>query len=192
MIPFPRRLFYLIRHGESVANKKGYAAGWLDSRLTALGRAQARQSGIILDAAAIQPEILVASTLRRAAETAEILNKVAARPLIHDRRLWEQNYGVFQGRYRCPRSTSPEWQKEPLGGETFEKFTARIAGRISWRLQRDRRLPAFICHGGVMGALSESLTGIRMRGIGNCAIFLFEPPRQRLSTPWKIHVLKPE
>ena len=40
--------FYIIRHGETVFNRKGRIQGWCDSPLTDLGVSQAKQLGLSL------------------------------------------------------------------------------------------------------------------------------------------------
>ena len=62
---------YLIRHGESEANAGGYHSGWLPVKLTARGRAQARETAALL--AGVPFDRIIVSDLVRARETAEII-----------------------------------------------------------------------------------------------------------------------
>jgi len=177
---FPRRPFYLVRHGESVANSRSYPAGQLDSRLTKLGRMQAQEAAELMTALSPLPEHLVISPLYRSHETGRIINHALSLPASCDRFIKEQHYGIHQGRNKTQLvKINPEWQTAPQGGETFGQFEGRVARRIGWWLQRDPRLPAFICHGGVFQAMTRYLTGTRVRNIANCAVYFFEPAKTR-------------
>ena len=87
--------FYLIRHGETQANKAGILQGQLDVPLSESGRRQARAvaealSGVRLDA-------VYSSDLSRARETAEAIVEGRTCPLVLDRRLRELDMGAISG-----------------------------------------------------------------------------------------------
>jgi probable phosphoglycerate mutase len=64
----------LIRHGESEHHVAGRIGGWSDAALTELGLEQARRTGAWLKAhAPFAPSAIIASDLRRAAETASAI-----------------------------------------------------------------------------------------------------------------------
>jgi broad specificity phosphatase PhoE len=80
-------------HSTSVDNENGIATGWLDGRLSELGRRQAEQLGARRrDVAAVY-----ASDLGRAVETAAIAFRGAGIPVHHDARLRECDYGELNG-----------------------------------------------------------------------------------------------
>jgi broad specificity phosphatase PhoE len=64
---------YLLRHGESEGNVLRVNQGRIDLPLTARGREQAAIAGRWLAGLGVQPEVVYASPLRRAWETAEIV-----------------------------------------------------------------------------------------------------------------------
>jgi broad specificity phosphatase PhoE len=80
-------------HSTSVDNENGIATGWLDGRLSELGRRQAEELGARRrDVAAVY-----ASDLGRAVETAAIAFRGAGIPMHHDARLRECDYGELNG-----------------------------------------------------------------------------------------------
>ena len=83
-------------HSTSVDNENGIATGWLDGRLSELGRRQAEELGARRrDVAAVY-----ASDLGRAVETAAIAFRGAGIPVHHDARLRECDYGELNGATR--------------------------------------------------------------------------------------------
>jgi broad specificity phosphatase PhoE len=80
-------------HSTSVDNENGVATGWLDGRLSELGRRQAEELGARRrDVAAVYT-----SDLGRAVETAAIAFRGAGIPVHHDARLRECDYGELNG-----------------------------------------------------------------------------------------------
>jgi broad specificity phosphatase PhoE len=66
---------YLLRHGESEGNTLRINQGRIDLPLTERGREQAATAGRWLAKLGVEPEVIYASPLRRAWETAEIIIK---------------------------------------------------------------------------------------------------------------------
>lgn len=87
----------LVRHGESLWNKKNLFTGWTDVGLTEKGRQEAKQAGILLRGCKI--DVCYTSVLIRAIETTEILMKAADLnvPVIENWHLNERHYGALQG-----------------------------------------------------------------------------------------------
>ncbi len=84
----PPTTFYIVRHGESVANVEKTVAGHFDSPLTPNGEAQARNAGEVL--ARIDFDAAFSSDLIRARRTAEIITAnrniaVTARSILRER-----------------------------------------------------------------------------------------------------------
>src|SRR4051812_23303135 len=94
---------FLVRHGETEWNRSRRYQGWSDSPLTTGGIAQAKAIGKRLwalpEAAAAE---IVASPLRRARRTAEIIAECLGRPepLRCDERLKEISLGSWDGLHR--------------------------------------------------------------------------------------------
>jgi 2,3-bisphosphoglycerate-dependent phosphoglycerate mutase len=90
----------LLRHGQSDWNQKNLFTGWVDVRLSDLGRAEAKRAGELLVEKGVLPEVLHTSVLTRAIQTADIALEEADRLWIDVRRSWrlnERHYGALQG-----------------------------------------------------------------------------------------------
>ena len=85
----------LIRHGESKLNVEGVYYGILNQELTEKGKEQAKKTREILKN--ISYEKIYTSDLKRAIETAEIVNYKELEISI-DEELRELNFGIFEGR----------------------------------------------------------------------------------------------
>ena len=133
----PTRLL-LVRHGATVLTDEDRFAGSTDVPLSDTGRAQAaalagRLRGVRLAA-------IVASTLGRARETAEILAAPHGQPVATDARLCEIAHGHWEGmtrdevEARFPREADA-WDHDPFtytppGGESGLSVTARALPAI--------------------------------------------------------------
>ena len=126
---------YVIRHGETAWNKEHKLQGRMDIPLNEFGVALAEKTRIGLDDVTF--DIAFTSPLKRAKETAEILLRGKATPLIEDDRLIEISFGDYEGKiYTKDYSeipdkdfgyffTRPECYKTPPNGESFEEVLAR-------------------------------------------------------------------
>lgn len=91
----------LLRHGQSEWNEKNLFTGWVDVPLTELGWHEARNAGELLAAAALLPDVLFTSLLKRAIHTANEALTTADRDWIPVQRSWrlnERHYGALQGK----------------------------------------------------------------------------------------------
>lgn len=89
----------LIRHGESVWNKKGVFTGWVDIGLSPEGERQARKAGQLLHGFTFDKAYT--SVLKRAVKTLVLVVKeIPVRKLAveKDWRLNERHYGALQGK----------------------------------------------------------------------------------------------
>lgn len=94
----------LLRHGESVWNSEGLFTGWVDVDLSDKGEEEAVRGGELLLDAAIRPDVLHTSVLRRSIRTAEIALDVADLlwlPVLRTWRLNERHYGALQGSHKA-------------------------------------------------------------------------------------------
>ncbi len=92
-----KKLFF-IRHGQSEMNVKKLYAGLTDTPLTEEGRQQAKKAG--QNAKDLEIDLIIASPLRRAHETAKIIAREIGYPekdiqLLDD--LKERDYGAWEG-----------------------------------------------------------------------------------------------
>jgi 2,3-bisphosphoglycerate-dependent phosphoglycerate mutase len=89
----------LLRHGESVWNKKGLFTGWTDVNLTQRGVAEARTAGRELKKHGFVFDLAYTSLLKRAARTLSLaVQEMKIKlPVKVDWRLNERHYGNLQG-----------------------------------------------------------------------------------------------
>lgn len=102
----------LIRHGESEGDILHVHEGRADLLLTDHGRRQAREMAKVVKEK-YMPEVIWASTLKRARETAEILSQETGLKVIEDDDLREFNNGVLAG---LPYAEAKTRYPEPEGG----------------------------------------------------------------------------
>jgi len=117
-------------HSTSEHNEAGIATGWLGGALSPAGRAQAVELGERRRDDGI--ELVVASDLWRAVETAAIAFEGSPIPLRVDWRLRECDYGELNG---MPRALLDEQRvlrvDEPWpGGESYRQAVARVDSLI--------------------------------------------------------------
>jgi broad specificity phosphatase PhoE len=83
------------RHGNTDWNAGRRVQGQTDVPLNDLGRRQAAEAAALL--VAMRPAAIVASDLRRAADTAAALAALTGQSVTHDERLRERYFGAWQG-----------------------------------------------------------------------------------------------
>lgn len=125
---------YLIRHGETVDNKRGISQGWHDSSLTELGLKQADEVAKKLKDA--KPTIIFTSDLGRAQQTAAIVRKdLGDIPALSDWRLRERMMGDAEGKNHTELDTDELRGLKPndtvKNMESMDRFTERVLHFIS-------------------------------------------------------------
>jgi len=118
----------LVRHGETDWNAQGRLQGSRDVPLNDAGRGQAREAGLTLRRG--RWDLLVSSTLNRAAESADIIGAlIGLEPSLRLPDLVERNYGAGEGRIvqGLPR---PEIDALLATGEPEAAVAARGVGAI--------------------------------------------------------------
>ncbi|MCC7305463.1 MAG: histidine phosphatase family protein [Alphaproteobacteria bacterium] len=181
----PARHFYMIRHGETEANKNRIMAGSLDSPLTELGRKQADEARLIVEQLEIKPSAIIHSHLSRARDTAHIINKNLDLPMTEERDFAEIHVGELEGARWEDCICFDEW-RDPPGGETFPQFFERIRRAKKKALENKKGPVLIVCHGGVFKALWK-MHGINMDGVRNCHLHEFMPAPDRKPFPWLTH-----
>ncbi|RFU62397.1 histidine phosphatase family protein [Peribacillus glennii] len=143
----------LFRHGLTEANERKAYLGWSDSPLTPNARKQ-------LAPAAIKPERLYSSDLKRCTETAALL--FPDRPAVENTEFRELHFGNWEGKtYEDLKDDShyKSWLNAPFietppGGESFKEFAGRIES--AWEHMKGDmfsngiRHSAIVTHGGVI------------------------------------------
>ncbi|MEU7567489.1 histidine phosphatase family protein [Streptomyces fradiae] len=177
------RRIVLWRHGQTSWNLERRFQGSTDIELTATGLAQARRAARLL--AALKPDAVIASDLKRAAATAAELAAITGHTVTHDAALRETYAGVWQGltheeilarhgdEYRA-------WKRgEPVrrgGGELETEVADRAAPLV---LEHAAKVPedgtlVVVSHGGTIRTTIGRLLGLAphswesLGGLSNC------------------------
>lgn len=87
----------LARHGQTDYNAAGRMQGRIDIPLNAAGREQASALARSIAASAAVPDVIVASPLQRAAETARAVGEAIGREVTLDEGFVERGFGSWEG-----------------------------------------------------------------------------------------------
>ncbi|MBD0737702.1 histidine phosphatase family protein [Streptomyces sp. CBMA29] len=177
------RRIVLWRHGQTAWNLEQRFQGNTDIELTAEGTAQARRAARLL--AALRPDAIIASDLRRAAGTAAELAAVTHLPVTHYEGLRETFAGAWQGlthteiveRYGEQYAA---WKRgEPVrrgGGELETEVADRAAPVVLTAADKlaDDGVLVVVSHGGTIRTTIGRLLGLEstswesLGGLTNC------------------------
>jgi 2,3-bisphosphoglycerate-dependent phosphoglycerate mutase len=154
----------ILRHGQSQADLEDRHEGRADFPLTELGREQARRVGSWL-AGRYQVDRILASTLIRAAATAEIVGRALGVTVEPDPALMEFNNGELAGMLKSEsrvrfgpmfgdRTELAPYERFP-GGETMVEMRARAEHFLSKLLDEteDGTRVLLVSHGGMIAQL---------------------------------------
>ena len=175
---------YMFRHGQSTFNTKGIIQGHTDgSLLTDLGRQQAVDAGKKLADKNIS--LIISSPLKRAKETAELVNTSVKAKICTDNCFIEVNVGEAEGItyleaikrygefYRNWRSNDEKFFDIAIkGGETIRQVRQRIFEGLKKYADTNKNI-AVAGHGII---LSQTLAGLghEAREIDNCSILCLD------------------
>ena len=174
--PVSRRIV-LWRHGRTEWNASGRFQGQTDIDLDEIGRAQAWESARRL--AALEPDLLISSDLRRTRDTIAALAEITGKPVQLDVRLRETFAGEWQGLTGAEiASRYPEEYKawragDPLlkvgGGETRQDVAERMAAAVRDIAARlaDDGLAVLTSHGGAARLGIAALIGMPLERFTN-------------------------
>lgn len=122
---------YVARHGQTRYNAENKVCGSTDIPLTALGLKQAEK--LADKAKELDIDIIIASPMTRARQTAQAVGRRYNIPVVEDERLREQDFGKWEGISR----DSAEYQKEKrkyahshCGGESVFRLAQRVYNRM--------------------------------------------------------------
>jgi Fructose-2,6-bisphosphatase len=152
---------YLIRHGESYPNIEPIVGGMKGDRgLTPLGISQAeRLRDRLAGTGEIKADVLIASTLPRAQQTAQIIAPALGLPIISRDDVQEIRVGEADGMQVADAHAKygmPDFEKDPFrpiapGGENWPQFVLRVATALN-DITREYagKTIVVVCHGGVI------------------------------------------
>jgi probable phosphoglycerate mutase len=152
---------FLIRHGESTPQVERIMGGMRGDRgLTPLGVAQAERLRDRLTATReVTADVVIASTMPRARQTAEILAPALGLPIIEDEEVQEVRPGIADGlsleeaeaRFHMSAFVSDPSHPVSPGGESWQQFVQRVSGAFDRITQQHAgRTVVVVCHAGVI------------------------------------------
>ena len=164
----PARSFYFLRHGQTAWNVEGRFQGHTDVPLNELGLAQAHDAAKRL--ASCRIDLIAASPLIRARNTAEIVAERLVKPLVFDDELKERHFGAFEGlivnKVKAQFGLQPHERLVkhlPPDAEQWQETIARAARVIGkWLEQHPDRTLLFVTHSGLFDALHHETFGSRV------------------------------
>lgn len=142
---------YVARHGETAWNAEYRVCGSTDLPLTQEGLTQAE----LLAASARNKgiEVIVASPMLRAVQTAAPVAEALGLPIETDARFREQSYGIYEG---VPRNdpnflaNKRQFCVRYPGGESMMELAARVyAGLQELKARYPDKTVLIVCHGAV-------------------------------------------
>ena len=169
----------ITRHGQTDWNLKRRLQGRADIELNQTGIEQAKIAKEELANEKI--DLIICSPLKRAKQTAEIINEERNIPLVTDDRIAERDFGEFEGKYKEEFSFEDFWSYKKAENyeraETIKEFFNRIYGFLDdiKEKYKDKRV-LIVAHGGVSIPVRcyfegipnvENLTGL---GLKNCEV----------------------
>ena len=170
--------FFFLRHGQTECNAQRIFQATSEP-LNATGLAQAQHAAALMAAQHIAS--IVASDVRRARDTAEV---VATRHLlapIFNSGLRERNFGKLIG----TSSREIDWGCEPEAGETLEVFIDRSRAGLSAALAQPAPV-LLVAHGGTLYALAGLLgVAVDRTLLGNAQPLRFD----RDGKAWRVTAL---
>jgi len=163
----PRAVFYLLRHAATLWNLEKRIQGQWDSELAPAGKAHA--AALAPGLAGLALSRILSSDLGRAKATTGILNLRLRLPVTLEKRLREQHFGEWTGRYwrDIPEADiavaeAAGWNFAPPGGEsrTDVRLRAERALTDAARANPGRNV-LVVTHQGVIKAVLYHLLGRR-------------------------------
>jgi broad specificity phosphatase PhoE len=151
---------YLVRHGQSIANKNRICQGFSDSQLSEDGLNQAQKIGERLKNEKF--DTVFSSDLVRVKQTGEGILKHHNNEVIFDERLRETFCGDWEGRYWDEIEDSFYKYDFPLkrlsNGETFDEHIKRVSEFIKENFEvLNGKNVLLVSHGGTIKAILKSL-----------------------------------
>ena len=159
-----------MRHGRSRADDELVHEGRYDSPLTDVGRAQVRSRAEQWKRSGVTFDVIVASTLVRAAESARIVGEVLDVPIEYDPDWMERDNGPLAG---LPFDVAKERYPRPESANPFQPFVASTGeGESGWDLlsrgaralqgivRRGRPSTLVVAHGGILNAAMYCILGV--------------------------------
>lgn len=154
---------YCVRHGQTEWNVLKKMQGSADIELNDKGIEQAYETRNNLEN--VEFDIIICSPLKRAKETADIINEKRQVPLLVDDRLRERNYGEFEGVSKSSFDYNEFWSyhinKKYEKAENVQDFFRRI-NRLLIDIKEkysDKNI-LLVSHAGILKAIECYINGM--------------------------------
>lgn len=180
----------LMRHGQTDYNLAGINMGRrLDASINATGRAQIEQT--IPEVKLLNPELIIASPMKRTRESAEIIQQALGIPIEFDERIMEIDTGSISGETKAEASKLMglslegalyqyrigQYDYTEFGGESYQDIRNRAESFLRDLRQRKEQCVIIMCHGGLVRSLHNLITGelsLVDQGIPNAVVMILE------------------
>jgi broad specificity phosphatase PhoE len=154
----------LVRHGETDWNATGRLQGHTDRPLNEYGRRQAQELAERLAGDGI--DVVYASDLARARETAEIIADRLGLGVRVDPDLREKNWGNWEG------LTADERARVEFEGESTEAHRKRVLRAVRRIVaEHPEERVVVVTHGGSLRRIQAAVSGVALPVIDNCAVW---------------------
>jgi broad specificity phosphatase PhoE len=176
----PIYYFTLLRHGESVGNAQARWQGQSDYPLTERGRAQARALAERWESENVKFDLVIASPLVRAKETAEIIAaslnvKVELDPIWLERDIGEmEGLTMDEVRQRPQPSYVTPYNSIGGDGEGDWELYLRAGKALHGLLRRPAGSYLIVSHGGLLNQLMHAIVGVAQHADPSGVRFHFE------------------
>ena len=176
-----KKTLYLIRHGQTIFNKKCQIQGASDSPLTDLGKQQAALAKTYFNQLNLSDYELFSSTQERASDTLEIIF-----PNENYRRLKgikEWNYGIYEGESELlnpPHDSVIDFGSffADYGGETADEVQQRTVNTLQEILnETNKHNVVVVSHGDVLSLFTHTFLPLAESSemkFTNCCILKFD------------------
>lgn len=171
---------YVMRHGQTHWNVQNRVCGKTDTPLTEEGIRQAHAAATAMQPGSI--DLIIASPLQRAQQTAHIISDACQAPVCTDNRLIEQDYGVFEGiRHQDPAFLANKRQfacRYPEG-ESMMMLAARVYPMLEeLKTRQDVQNVLLVTHGAVCRVIHSYFTDLSNEeyfsyNAGNCSLQVY-------------------
>ena len=104
-----KRQIILVRHGESLTNRKRLLTGRTDTDLTRLGEKQAKRASDFIKKRYASIDIIFTSPLKRAYSTALMISKKVKAPIQKEALLLETDFGNWEGLDKTALQSKSGW-----------------------------------------------------------------------------------
>lgn len=156
----------VVRHGETDYNASGRFHGITDTELNENGRSQARTVSKKLERVY---DVIITSPLKRAKETAEILNAELKIDLQQNDLLKERDFGNLEGltweefQLKFPQEAAlntANYQANLNKGETIAQVESRVDEFLEWLTKSGYKRPLIVTHAAIIRILERKLKNL--------------------------------